>query len=79
MFVYTGDYEDHKSDNISQTTYYTFTPIPLQKGNFYTANDELTALLTLTYHTLGIFAGMIHFLPEKELFEDLMFFRESLS
>lgn len=77
MFVHTGDYVEYTTDDISRSTYYTFTPRPLMEGNFYIMDDALAALLTETHRTLGILEGMLHSLPDKELFADLMLLRES--
>lgn len=77
MFVHTGDYVEHTSDDALRSTYYTFTPLPLQEGNFYTMDDDLAASLTETHRTLGILKGILHSLSDKGLFMDLMLFRES--
>ena len=77
MFVHTGDYVEHTSDDALRSTYYTFTPLPLQEGNFYTMDDSLAASLSETHRTLGVLKGILHSLPDKEAFMDLMLFRES--
>jgi|GEM_PF-1931306 len=79
MFVHTGDYVEHTSDDALRSTYYTFTPLPLQEGNFYTMDDSLAASLSETHRTLGVLKGILHSLPDKEAFMDLMLFREAVS
>jgi hypothetical protein len=77
MFVHTGDYMEHTRNNAMRSTYYTFTPVPLMDGSFYTMNDDLAALLTEAHRLLGVLEGMASFHPDKEIFHNWMLFRES--
>jgi hypothetical protein len=77
MFVHTGDYFEHTSNDTLRSTYYTFTPVPLMEGSFYSMNDELSALLTDAYRSLGVLEGMAEFIPDKEILSNLMLLRES--
>ena len=52
MFVHTGDYVEHVSNDALQSTYYTFTPCPLLHGDFYIMDDDLAALLA-SAHQIG--------------------------
>ncbi|MBU9746659.1 hypothetical protein KTH81_22825 [Lachnospiraceae bacterium ASD3451] len=76
MIPYTGEYIGYKENDQSGFTYYSFTPVPLMSGNFYTMDDELTALLNDTYQKLGFLEGIIQYAPNKNAFRELMLFKE---
>lgn len=77
MPIHTGDYVKHISRGIPNTTYFTFTPLPLMEGLFYTMDDELASLLASTHRILGILEGLTYSLADKERFSDCMLLRES--
>jgi len=76
MFVHTGDYVEHVSNDALQSTYYTFTPCPLLHGDFYIMDDDLAALLASAHRTIGMLEGMTFSISDKELFRQIMMFRE---
>lgn len=57
MSVYTGDYVRQISSCVPKLTYFTFTPLPLMEGNFYTMDNELAALLSNTHRIFGMLGG----------------------
>lgn len=77
MSVYTGDYVRQISSCVLKLTYFTFTPLPLMEGNFYTMDDELAALLSNTHRILGMLEGMAYHFSDKEQFATCMLLRES--
>jgi len=77
MFVHTGDYTEHKRDDIIDSTYYTFKPLPLMDGIFHTMDDDLAVLLTKAHHSLGVLEGMTSFAADREALAALTLFRES--
>lgn len=77
MSVYTGDYLRQISSCVPKLTYFTFTPLPLMEGNFYTMDNELAALLSNTHRILGMLEGTAYALSDKEAFATCMLLRES--
>lgn len=77
MFVHTGDYVRHINDDVSHSTYYTFTPCPLLEGNFYTMDDALATLLSEAHHPLGILEAITLSLSDSGCLTRLMLLRES--
>ena len=53
-------------------SFYTFTPRPLMDGDFFELDEELLAMLTVTYRKLGILEGMIKLIPDIEIIRNLM-------
>jgi hypothetical protein len=77
VFVNTGDYVEHASDDILRSTYYTFIPRPLTEGNFYTMTDDLAALLADTHRSLGFLDGLLSIAPDSEFLAELLLMQES--
>ena len=77
MFINTGDYVEHIRDDVLRSSYYTFTPLPLMEGSFYSMNDALAESLADVHRILGFLEGMISVIPDTEALADLLLFRES--
>jgi len=77
MFVHTGDYIEHIRDDALRSTYYTFTPLPLVGGNFYTMDSTLAASLAKAHRALGFLEGIIALTSDSELLADFFLLRES--
>lgn len=77
MSVYTGDYVRQISSGVPKLTYFTFTPLPLMEGNFYTMDNELATLLSNTHRILGMLEGTAYAFSDKEAFATCMLLRES--
>jgi len=77
MFIHTGDYIEQVGNDLTRSTYYTFTPRPLMDGGFYTLDDDSASLLTETHRTIGILEGVLLTSPERVMFSELMLLKES--
>ena len=77
MFVHTGLYIEHTNDDVFQSKYYTFTPIPLTDGVFYEINDELVAILTDAHRAMGMLDGAMSLTADREQIADFILLRES--
>jgi len=77
MFVHTGFYTEHNSNDLLQSTYYTFTPIPLTDSKFYDTDDELAAMLADAHRALGVLDGVVSLTADCEQIADLILLRES--
>ena len=66
----SGDYRLQTRKGKTEFAYYTFTPRPLMKGNFFEIDNELTDIFVTTYHTLGILEGMVKYVPNRESFTE---------
>jgi Fic family protein len=77
MLVHTGDYVEHVSSDITSSTYYTFTPLPLMMGVFHVMNDDLALLLAETHRLLGVLEGMAYLALDRDALVELFLIRES--
>ena len=77
MFVHTGDYVEHTSEDALRSTYYTFTPRPLMTGNFHMMTDDIATLLADAHRALGFLNGILSFTPNSELVAELLLLQES--
>lgn len=76
MFVYTGDYVEHKNDTPLHSTYYTFTPRLLMGGGFYTMTDEMASLLATAHRSIGVLEGMLLSFHDRETLAGLTLLKE---
>lgn len=72
MYPYTGDYTEHRKNEKSDFTNYTFTPRPLKGAGLYKMDNKLASLLAEAHHSLGLLEGSIEYAPNRTPFCDLM-------
>ena len=71
-----GNYIKHADSDKTDFVFYTFIPRPLEEGNFFQIDDELSDLLIDAYHALGVLDGSVKYAPNKASFADLSLFME---
>lgn len=76
MYPYTGDYTEHRENEKSDFTYFTFAPRPLHGARLYEMDDELASLLAKAHHSLGQLEGLNQYAPNITSFCDLMLLKE---